>query len=127
MEKMKVLRIDPMEEPRAVEIEDSLEALQEAVGGIIQAVYPWEDPVAVICADEGKLKHFPLNRLLEDYDILLGTFLICGLGKESFASLSPELISKYHEKFRYPELFVKIDGHILCIRTGAPNPIVPIT
>ena len=71
MEKMKVLRIDPMEEPRAVEIEGSLEVLQDTVGGIIQVVYPWKDPVAVICADEGKLKHFPLNRLLEDYAILL--------------------------------------------------------
>lgn len=127
MEKMTVLRIDPMEEPRAVEIEDSLEVLQETVGGIIQAVYPWEDPVAVICADEGKLKHFPPNRLLEDYDILVGTFLICGLGEESFASLTLELISKYREKFRYPELFVKKDGHILCIRAGSPNPIIPIT
>ena len=127
MEKIKVLRIDPMEEPRTVEIENTLETLQETVGGIVQALYPWEDPVAVLCADDGKIKQFPPNRLLEDYDILVGTFLICGLGEENFASLTPELISKYREKFIYPELFVKKDGHILCIRAGSPNPIIPIT
>ena len=117
MEKIKVLLIEPMEEPKVVEIPDTLEALQEAVGGIIQAVYPWEDPVAIVCADEGKLLHFPPNRLLEDYDILVGTFLITGLGEENFASIPDDLIPKYTEKFRWPEAFMRSeDGGIHCLR-----------
>ena len=39
-----------------------------AVGGDIQAVYPYEDPVALICNEEGKLMGLPLNRALFDDD-----------------------------------------------------------
>ena len=117
MEKIKVLLVEPMEKPKVEEIPDTLEALQEAVGGTIQAVYPWEDPVAIVCADEGKLLHFPPNRLLEDYDILVGTFLITGLGEENFASIPDDLIPKYTEKFRWPEAFMRSeDGGIHCLR-----------
>ena len=117
MEKIKVLLIEPMEVPKVEEIPDTLEVLQEAVGGTIQAVYPWEDPVAIVCADEGKLLHFPPNRLLEDYDILVGTFLITGLDEENFASIPDDLIPKYTEKFRWPEAFIRSeDGGIHCLR-----------
>ena len=44
------------------------EILQAAVGGDIQAVYPYEDPVALICNEEGKLLGLPLNRALFDDD-----------------------------------------------------------
>ena len=44
--------------------------------------------------DEGKLIGLDLNRSLRDehgeiYDIVAGTFLVVGLGPESFASLPP--------------------------------------
>ncbi|MBQ9664586.1 MAG: DUF3846 domain-containing protein [Oscillospiraceae bacterium] len=113
---MKVLLIEPMKQPRVAEIPDTLEALQKAVGGTIQAVYPWEDPVAIVCADEGKLQGFPPNRMLEDYDILVGTFLITGLGEENFASLTDDLIRKYTEKYRWPEAFVRDENGLFCLR-----------
>ena len=31
------------------EIETGLEPLQKAVGGLIEAVYPFEEPVAIVC------------------------------------------------------------------------------
>ena len=34
---------------KVVEIEDSLEAMQELVGGLIEEYAPWEDAVAVVC------------------------------------------------------------------------------
>ncbi len=40
---MKILLIEPSFEPRAVEIDGSLTSLQNLVGGLIQAVYPFED------------------------------------------------------------------------------------
>lgn len=40
---MKILLIEPSFEPRAVEIDGSLTSLQTLVGGLIQAVYPFED------------------------------------------------------------------------------------
>ena len=46
---MKVLIVEPGKSPYAAEIESGLKSLQAAVGGDIQAVYPYEDPVALIC------------------------------------------------------------------------------
>lgn len=84
---MKVLMIEPGKTPYEAEIESGLNSLQAAVGGIIQPVYPYEDPVALICNDEGKLMGLPLNRALYDedgniYDIVAGNFLIVGLGRK---------------------------------------------
>ncbi len=93
---MKVLMVEPGKSPYAAEIESGLKSLQAAVGGDIQAVYPYEDPVALICNDEGKLMGLPLNRALFDddghvYDIVSGNFLIVGLGEEDFYRPFPGL------------------------------------
>jgi len=77
---MKVLLVAPNAEPRIVEIDGSLASMQSLVGGLIEAVYPFEDPVALICNGEGKLTGLPQNRPLkhpetgEIYDIVCGTF-----------------------------------------------------
>ena len=59
-----VLLVRPNEHPQNVSIGAELKDLQEAVGGSIDAVYPFADPVAIICNDEGKLMGLPLNRAL---------------------------------------------------------------
>ena len=61
---MKVLIVEPWKRPYAAEIPAGLESLQKMVGGLIQAVYPFEDRVAVICNDEGKINGMELNRAL---------------------------------------------------------------
>ena len=99
-----VLLVKPNEHPQNVSIGAELKDLQEAVGGSIDAVYPFADPVAIICHDEGKLMGLPLNRALRDedgqmYDAVAGTFLVVGLGEEDFASLTPELAQKYEQLF----------------------------
>ena len=43
---MNVLLVKPGEAPRAVELEGSLSSMQAVVGGSIQAVYPFQEPVA---------------------------------------------------------------------------------
>jgi len=60
---MKVLMVEPGKSPYAAEIESGLKSLQAAVGGDIQAVYPYEDPVALICNEEGKLMGLPQTEL----------------------------------------------------------------
>ena len=112
---MNVLLVEPQKAPHEAEIGSDLKAMQDAVGGYIEAVYPYDDPVALVCNEEGKLDGLPLNRRLEDYDIIAGTFFICGLGKENFASLPPELMAKYKEKFARPEQFMRLGGHIVAI------------
>lgn len=119
-EQITVLLVEPGEKPRLVTVDHTLEKLQELVGGDIQCIYPWDDPVGLICDDEGKLKRKLPNRRLEDYDILCGTFLICGLGEENFESISAAMAEKYTEKFRYPELFMRtMDNRIVWVRLGA--------
>ena len=107
MKMLRVLLIEPLREPRLVEIEYTLDEMQRLVGGLIQAIYPWDDPVALVCDDEGKLKGSTPNRMLEDYDIITGPFFICGIGEDDFISISDELAEKYTAKFKYPELIYR--------------------
>src|SRR5699024_10169785 len=114
-EKMTVLVVEPRKEPYLKEIDPGLHSLQAEVGGDITASYPFSDPVGLVCNDEGKLIGLELNRGLRDeegnlYDIMAGTFLVVGLGPESFASLPPDMIQKYTEQFKRPELFASING-----------------
>ena len=89
---MKILFVEPGKEAQPAEIEENLKAMQAIVGGRIEALYPWEDPVALISNEEGKLLRLPLNRTLEDYDIIAGNFFICGIEGERFVSLSDCLL-----------------------------------
>lgn len=104
---IRVLIVEPGKAPYAAEIPSGLDSLQQKVEGLIQVLYPFfDDPSsAVICNDEGKLLGLPWNRPLFDedgniYDILVGTFLVVGLTKDNFGSLSEEQIQRYTKVFR---------------------------
>ena len=115
---MKILKIDPGKKPETMDIENSLESMQSLVGGMIQAVYPFDDPIALICNDEGKILNLPLNRVLrnpengEIYDIICGTMFLCGAPADSdhFTDLSPEEIVRYEAYYQNPEFFIKSDN-----------------
>ena len=51
---MRVLLVEPGKAARPVEMKNDLHEMQQMVGGPIQALYPWEEPVAIVCNDEGK-------------------------------------------------------------------------
>ena len=119
---IEVLMVEPGQYPRMERIGADLRSLQKAVDGDIQAVYPYDDAVALICGEEAKLEGKPLNRALRDekgeiYDIVAGKFFICGLGEEDFASLPKELQKKYEDKFRQPEAFLKMGSKIKAFPT----------
>ena len=122
---MKVLLITPGAAPQVLEIEHSLKNMQELVGGTIEAIYPFEDTVALVCNDEGKLLGLPLNRAIRDpatgqvLDIIAGTFFICGLSEDDFASLSDEQIQRYTQMFRHPEAFIQSDSQIVILQMEA--------
>lgn len=44
-----VLKIEPLKAPETVTISESLESLQEQVGGYIEQIAPFSDEVAVVC------------------------------------------------------------------------------
>lgn len=117
---MDVLLVRPNMYPQAVQVGCELEDLQKAVGGYIQAVYPFEEPVALVMDEEAKLTGKDLNRALRDedgdmYDIIAGDFLVVGLGEEDFSSLSPELMKQFEEHFHQPEMFVHMGRSIMAL------------
>ena len=104
---MRVLIVEPLKAPYTAEIDGSLDSMQEIVGGLIQVIYPFNDPVALICNDEGKLMGLPLNRPLTDcngdiYDIIAGTFFLCAAptDSDSFGSLTEEQIGKFTNYYK---------------------------
>lgn len=114
---MTVVCVEPGKPAYAKTISTGLESLQHEVGGYIEATYPWEDEAAIICNEEGKITGLPLNRSLSDdegnmYDVIVGSFIIAGLGEEDFCSLTPEQADKYTEMFKTPETIFLLNGEI---------------
>lgn len=111
MEKtIQIVKVKPMDNARIAEIDHTLEAMQELVGGYIEAI-PIDDEVVIVCNEEGKLHGLQPNRGLyydgELADILFGTFFICAapLDKGEFASLTDEQAEYYAAWFKHPEVF----------------------
>ena len=113
----------------AMEIGDHTGSIQELINLTENLdCYPFDDSVGLVLNDEGKLIGLDLNRSLRDehgeiYDIVAGTFLVVGLGPESFASLPPDMIQKYTEQFKRPELFASINGQIVSVPVEPENPL----
>lgn len=117
---MRILVIEAGKLPEVRDIDGSLESMQKIVGGLIEAVYPFEEPVALICNDEGKLLGLPMNRQLKEIgDIIHGTFFICAApaDSESFASLSDKQIKRYAERFPFPEIFLPLGDDLVPVLT----------
>ncbi len=122
-EKLTVLIIEPEKKPYVKEIDSGLKSLQGVVDGDIETFYPTEDNVVFIVNEEGKINGLPLNRAVrsddgEMIDIIAGTFMIAGIGEDDFASLDTEMIDKYSEKFKNPEMFFRVNGelHVMPIK-----------
>ena len=111
---MKILVIEPLKAPYVKEIRGNLKSMQAIVGGLIEAIYPFDDPeIALICNDEGKLMGLPYNRALRDedgriYDVVAGTFFLCRApaDSENLEGLTEGQMKRGLERFACPELFL---------------------
>ena len=119
---MQVVIVESEKKPVVQNIDSSLASMQQIVGGSIQAVYPFAEPVALNCNDEGKLLNLPPNRALRDstgaiYDIVAGTFFLCAAPADSdhFESLTDEQAQTCLERFAMPEQFIKVNGAIVVL------------
>ena len=117
-QKMTVVLVEPNKEARIVKIDNTLKAMQKTVGGYIEAVYPYDDNVAIVCNEEGKIAGLPLNRALKDadgkvYDIIAGTFFVAGLTEDNFGSLTNEQKNQYLKEFEHPEKFIRFGNEII--------------
>lgn len=79
---MKAILINTDRSVREVELDNTLEALQEQVGGCIETV-PLRSGLMAICNEEGKLEELPPVALILSpdgsiaYDALCGPVLVC--------------------------------------------------
>lgn len=102
---MKVLVFKPMTKPYVEEIEDTLEAKQALVGGLIEPIYFFDD-VIIVANEEAKLiNRNPANFIIENeageiVDAIYGPAFICCDGEEDFTSITDELVEKYKNKFK---------------------------
>ena len=126
---MRIIIVEGGKRPYEAELEHDLKSMRRCVGGDIEAVYePGGRGAALICNDEGKLLNLPLNRALRDeegeiYDIIAGTFFVCGAppDSESFASLTDEQVDYWLKRFAKPEFFVRVNGKVICVPVEEPG------
>ena len=115
-ETIRVVLLEPGKLARVADIDSSLEGLQKTVNGLIEAAYPFEEEVCIICNEEGKLNGMPLNRAIrcegQITDIIAGPCFVCSCDKASFGSLTEAQQQKYLKLFKYPEHFLKINNQI---------------
>ena len=90
------------EAPQVVNIENTLEAIQKAVGGYIEVVR-MDNNLLMICDEEGKLKGKPYNFDLGS-DIIVGDVLFVQNDGEDFTDLdetNTETVLKFFNKTPY--------------------------
>ena len=117
VETIRVVLLEPGKLAKVADIDSSLEGLQKTVDGWIEAVYPFEEEVCIVCNEEGKINRMPLNRAIrcegQITDVIAGPCFICSCDKASFGSLSEEQQKKYLEMFKYPEHIMKVNNQIV--------------
>lgn len=74
--KLKVIFKEVGKDPVVMEIDDTLEAKQKLVGGLIEIV-PYKDNLLLVCNEEGKITNLKPN-LQFDYDYIAGNCFIVG-------------------------------------------------
>ena len=114
VEQMTVLMVEPGYAPYEKTIPNTLEAKQELVGGLITAIYPYEEMVAIVANDEGILLNMEFNRSVEGgYGGVFGSFFVCGLTEDDFCSLPPDQMERFKKKFRKAEILLGVRGNDL--------------
>lgn len=82
---MKAIRKKPGCEPEAIDIDNTLAALQQEVEGYIEVItLPYG--AAIICNEEGRILGLPDNGRVRGVDVV-GTVLIVGVNGEEFCDV----------------------------------------
>ena len=121
---MKILTVEPGLQPRRADIPHTLRDMQQTVGGYIEIIRPFEDPVALVCDEEGKLKSYELNRAIVGVDIIAGTFFLVGVDDDDLIDLPDEMAEKYEALFRSPQVFVRSPRGILAISDDGTQELI---
>ena len=98
-QKIKVLALLPMELPKEIKLDNTLEAMQNFVGGLIECITLSDtgSEVTLVCNEEGKLLGLPLNRPLWDgADVLAGPGFLAGCDNEGNLTSLPQSALDYY-------------------------------
>lgn len=102
-EKIKILKLEPHEELKEIEIENSLEALQKEVEGYIEFIRVDKNH-ALIVNEEGKIRQLPVCLVLKQnskiIDELVGNILFVRIKDEDVDSLTSEEIEALKENMQ---------------------------
>lgn len=105
--KISVLLVEPNKYPKMIEIDDTLEAMQAVVGGDIEEYMPFEDEVAIICNEEGKVNGLTPNRAVYEENSREMQDIICGKFFIAYAPFDAERFKSCH-----------LDHIINCVELG---------
>lgn len=72
---IKVIMVRVGQDPMVEDMDNSLEAMQKAVGGYLEGA-ALKPGVMLMCNEEGKLKKLPTNRYVLGADLIVGDFFI---------------------------------------------------
>lgn len=99
MDKITVLIIDPPKQLRTAEILNTLETLQNIVGGTIEPIHLTRDFVMIINRN-GKEQGLQYNCCYANKEVY-GPFIIAKRDRAKVASISPENVMVYKSIFKY--------------------------
>lgn len=111
---MNVICVQVGQDPYLKEIDNTLSAMQNLVGGFIETV-TLKQGLVIVCNEEGKILNLPVNKILkaDGYrEVIVGDFFIAGVGTDEdgepdLSSIPEQFIDKIIENFSLPEINLK--------------------
>lgn len=122
--KMRILVFEPGKKPEVQTIDHTLAAMQDVVKGdasygVIAHIFPWDDPIALVCHDKGKVLNMMPNRVLQDengnvYDVVFGPCFICGVNPDdnNFSSIPYRFIERFMDEKECFKLFPAVENFL---------------
>ena len=87
-EKIDVLLMEPGKAPELIQAENTLDAFEQIIGAPADVGCYLPQRVMLVCQENAK-----------HGDHIAGKFLLCGLGEDGFASLTPAQQLEFQKKF----------------------------
>lgn len=106
-----IVIVEPNKKPYKKSIPNTLEAMQDIVGGWIEVVTLGSTKsggrLSIILNEEGKLNDLPFNRRIVHFDILVGTFFITAYNMQGYnISLTDEECETFIRRFTPIEIYI---------------------
>lgn len=116
MNKLTIMVVEPQGNGEIRTIDNTLQNLQEIVGGHIEVIR-LESDLLLICNEEGKLMGLSPNRKVGN-DMIVGTFFVCKDDGEDFGSLTDTDIQILREQHFQEEVDIMNELKMELVQTN---------